>query len=201
MDRISAIAAGVVVALGLGAGGYLWVTNSAPGSCDGSGGRVAGEALIGGPFELTDHTGQRVTDEDIITEPSLVYFGYTFCPDVCPFDVSRNADAIDALALRGISATPVFVTIDPARDDVEQLSWYVEAMHPKMIGLTGTDEEIKAAADQYRAYYAKNGEGEYYLVDHSTLTYLMDDTGFVGFFRRNLSAEDIADQVACLTDL
>ena len=196
MDRISAIIAGVVLTIGLGAGGYLWYLAAPENTC--SVGSVAGGAEIGGPFSLIDQNGDRVTDTDVITEPSLVYFGYTFCPDVCPFDVTRNVEAVDLLAEKGISATPIFITVDPERDIYEDLWFYAEAMHPKMIALTGTPEDIKAAADQYRAVYAKNGEGEDYLVDHSTFTYLMDPDGFQGFFRRNLYAEEIADQVACI---
>ncbi|MEM0977340.1 MAG: SCO family protein [Pseudomonadota bacterium] len=196
MDRISAIAATAVVMIGLAAGGYLWFSASSENMC--SPGQVAGEALIGGPFTLTDQTGARVTEADVFTEPSLVYFGYTFCPDVCPFDVSRNVEVIELLEERGVLATPVFVTIDPERDTVENLLYYSEAMHPKMIALTGSLEDIKSAADAYRVIFQKNGEGEDYLVDHSTFTYLMDENGFQGFFRRTMSVEEIADQVQCI---
>ena len=93
----------------------------------------------GGPFELVNAQGETVTDADVFTEPSLVYFGYTFCPDVCPFDVSRNAEAVDLLAERGISVTPVFISIDPERDTPEVVGEYAEVMHEKAIGLSGKD--------------------------------------------------------------
>jgi len=198
MDRLSAIIASVMVVVGVGAGGTMWYLTKSPNECVG-GGNVAGEALIGGPFELTNQFNERVTEQDVITGPSLVYFGFTYCPDVCPFDMERNVATVDLLAEEGLSVRPVFVTVDPERDDVQSLLYYSEAMHPDMIALTGSPDEIRSAADAYRAYYKKNGEGEDYLIDHSTFTYLMDETGFLGFFRRNLLPEEMADQVACLT--
>ena len=160
---------------------------------------AGGSAAIGGPFELVDHKGRAVTEKDVIVEPSLIYFGYTFCPDVCPFDTVRNAEAIDLLAAQGLSATPVFISIDPERDTPEALDAYVENIHPKMVGLTGTEEQVKAASKAYRTYYKRhNDDLEYYIVDHSTQTYLMlPDHGFVEFFNRNTSAEKIAETAAC----
>ena len=160
---------------------------------------AGGSAAIGGPFELVDHKGRAVTEKDVIVEPSLIYFGYTFCPDVCPFDTVRNAEAIDLLAAQGLSATPVFISIDPERDTPEALDAYVENIHPKMVGLTGTEEQVKAASKAYRTYYKRhNDHPEYYIVDHSTQTYLMlPDHGFVEFFNRNTSAEKIAETAAC----
>ncbi|MEM9715128.1 MAG: SCO family protein [Pseudomonadota bacterium] len=199
MDRLSAIIASAVVAVGLGAGASIWLMMPGDNQC--SAGQVAGDALIGGPFELTNQFGERVTDQEVITEPSLVYFGYIFCPDVCPFDVARNAEAIDILAERGISATPVFITIDPERDTVEEMNHYAAAMHERMIALTGTEEEIASAASAYRAVYQRRetDDPDFYLVDHSTFTYFMDPDGFQGFFRRTMTAEEIADEVECIT--
>ena len=160
---------------------------------------AGGSAAIGGPFELVDHKGRAVTGQDVIVEPSLIYFGYTFCPDVCPFDTVRNAEAVDLLAAQGLSATPIFISIDPERDTPEALDAYVENIHPKMVGLTGTEEQVKAASKAYRTYYKRhNDDLEYYIVDHSTQTYLMlPDHGFVEFFNRNTSAEQIAETAAC----
>lgn len=164
-------------------------------------GAVAGD--IGGPFELVNSAGVTVSDADIVTEPVLLYFGYSFCPDVCPFDVARNAEAVDILAERGIDVTPVFVSVDPARDTPEQVGAYAEAMHPDMIGLTGTPEQVKAAADAFRVFYRvpENPEDEFYIVDHTTFTYLlMPGEGFVEYFRRELSSTDMADRVACFAE-
>lgn len=154
---------------------------------------------IGGPIELVDTSGATVTDKDIFTEPTLVYFGYTFCPDVCPLDVSRNVEAIDVLAERGLSATPVFITIDPARDTVDVMSDYASNMHDKMIALTGTEAQIDAASKAYKTYFKRHkDQGEDYLVDHSTFTYLvLPKHGFVEFFRRDVPPEAMADRVAC----
>ena len=160
---------------------------------------VAGGADLGGPFELVNAEGKTVTDADVITEPSLIYFGYTFCPDVCPLDVDRNASAVDVLAERGMSVTPVFISIDPARDTPEVVGEFAANMHPKMIGLTGSPEQVAAASAAYRTYYkAHEADDEYYLVDHSTFSYLvMPGEGFVDFFRRDVTPEKMADKIAC----
>ena len=163
-------------------------------------GQIAGGAgSIGGPFTLVDGQGRAVTDKDVITEPTLVYFGYTSCPDVCPLDNLRNSEAVDILEERGISVTPIFITIDPDRDSAQVMADYARNMHPKMIGLTGTPDQIRQAAQAYRVFYRKqDGGGDYYLVDHSTFTYLvLPGTGFVDFFRRETTAEEMADRVAC----
>lgn len=157
---------------------------------------------IGGPFELLNAEGQTVADTDVITEPTLVYFGYTFCPDVCPLDTARNAEAVDLLAERRVSSTPVFITIDPKRDTPEVVGEYAENMHEKMIGLSGSAEQIKAASQAYKTYYKEQpGDEDYYLVDHSTFTYLvLPAHGVVEFFRRESTAEQIADTVQCYAD-
>ena len=135
---------------------------------------AGGVGQIGGPFSLLDSGGKTVTDADVITAPSLVYFGYTFCPDVCPMDTIRNAEAVDVLEENGKITTPVFISIDPKRDTPEVVGDYAEAIHPRMIGLTGTADQVKAASRAYRTYYkAHDGDDEYYLVYHSTMTYLV----------------------------
>ncbi len=157
---------------------------------------------MGGPFELVNSAGQTVTDTDVITEPSLIYFGYTFCPDVCPLDVARNATAIDILEERGMSVTPVFISIDPARDTPETVGEFADNMHPKMIGLTGSAEQVAAASAAYRTYYkAHEAKDEFYLVDHSTFSYLvMPGEGFVDFFRRDVSPDQMADKIGCFIE-
>jgi protein SCO1/2 len=165
--------------------------------------QIAGGAdTIGGAFELVNAKGETVTDKDVITEPSIVYFGYTFCPDVCPMDSARNADAVDVLAERGISATPVFISIDPDRDTPEAVGDFAANLHEKMIGLTGSLEQVKAASKAYKTYFKKNeGDEDYYLVDHSTFSYLvLPEEGFVEFFRRDETAEQMADKAACFIE-
>lgn len=162
------------------------------------GGQVAGGA-IGGPFTLVDQTGTTVTDAQVLTNPSLVYFGYTFCPDVCPLDNARNAEAVDILEEMGLEVTPVFISVDPKRDTPEVLADFAEIMHPRMIALSGTEEQVKTAVNAYKAYFKANeAEDDYYLVDHSTFTYLMlPGTGFVDFFKRDITADQMAEKVAC----
>lgn len=163
---------------------------------------AGGVGQIGGPFNLLDSAGKTVTDADVITAPSLVYFGYTFCPDVCPMDTIRNAEAVDELEENGKTATPVFISIDPKRDTPEVVGDYAEAIHPRMIGLTGSPEQVKAASRAYRTYYkAHDDDDEYYLVDHSTMTYLvLPEHGVVEFFRRDVGPEALAAKAACFID-
>ncbi len=156
-------------------------------------------AAIGGPFELTAHTGERMTSDALIDRPTLVYFGYTFCPDICPIDVQIMAETVDLLAERNIEVRPLFVTIDPDRDTAEELAYYAEALHPTMIALTGTEDEIRAAADAYKVYYEKvevEGSAAGYLMNHTGYTYLMTpEKGLSALFRRGFSAEQIANDV------
>lgn len=164
---------------------------------------AGGAGALGAPFTLTDETGTRVTDKQVFAKPSLLYMGYTFCPDVCPLDSARNAAAVDILESRGIEATPVFISVDPRRDTPEVLASFTDAMHPRMIGLTGTGDEVDAVAKAWRYYFKINDETDKtdYLVDHMTNTYLvLPDHGTVEFFNRDVSPEDMADRVACFVD-
>ena len=157
-----------------------------------------GKSTIGGPFTLVNKDGQTVTDKDVLTKPSLVYFGYTYCPDVCPADAARNAEAVDLLAAKGLDVTPVFISIDPERDTPAVVGDFADYMHERMIGLTGSAEQVKAAATAYKVYYRKNGEGEDYLMDHSTFTYLtLPNHGFVDIFRHGMPADEMTSAVAC----
>ncbi len=163
---------------------------------------AGGAAAIGGPFELVDASGTTVTDADVITSPSLLYFGYTFCPDVCPLDVARNAEAVDLLAEEGLDLTPVFISIDPDRDTPEVVGDFAANMHPEMIGLTGSHDQIAAASKAYKTYYRKReGDPDYYLVDHSTSSYLVfPEEGFIQFFDRSLRPDQMAGQIACFLE-
>lgn len=165
-------------------------------------GNVAGGGSIGGPFTLISETGETVTDNDVLTKPSLVYFGYTFCPDVCPMDAARNAEAVEILAERGYDVQPVFISIDPERDTPEVLTEWTDYLHPDMLGLTGSPEQVKAASQAYRTYYKRQpSDDEFYLVDHSVFTYLMmPEVGFVEFFGRDPTGEQMAERTACFID-
>lgn len=194
MSKYAAIVASVAVILGLAVAGAVVMYGQGR-EC--GAGVIAGEATIGGPFTLVNAQGQTVTDKDVITGPSLIYFGFTFCPDVCPLDTARNAAAIDILEERGLLVTPVFISVDPDRDTPEVVGEWARLMHPRMVGLTGSPEQVAAASKAYKTYYRKNGDGDDYLVDHSTFTYLVGPEGFVDFFRRDETPEQVADRVMC----
>lgn len=198
MSRLYAGVAALALAVIVGATA-LYTTLRTPDSCGGNA-VAGGTAAIGGPFELVAPDGRLVTEADVIDRPALVYFGYTFCPDVCPFDVARNAIAVDLLEERGIDVRPVFISVDPERDTPEVMASYAEDMHPKMVALTGSADQVKGAAQAYKAYYARGtGEGEFYLMDHSTFTYLMlPGEGLATYFGRDTSPEEMAEQTACL---
>lgn len=195
------IVAGALAAAAAG-GAVWWLSRPATdafGACSTS--SVAG-ATIGGDFTLVDETGTTVTATDVFTKPTLLYFGYTFCPDVCPTDSARNAEALDLLQERGYDAQAVFVSIDPERDTVERVREFTDFFHDDMIGLTGSPEQVAVASKAYKTFYAKQDTGdEYYLMDHSTFTYLvLPEEGFVQFFRRENTPQVIADTTACFID-
>ena len=121
---------------------------------------AAQAASIGGPFELVDHTGQTVTEESFDDRHLLVYFGYADCPDICPTELLIMGQAVDELGDLGDEVQPLFITVDPARDTVEYLADYVPSFHPRLIGLTGSDEQIHAAAKAYRVFYRLNEPDE-----------------------------------------
>ena len=139
---------------------------------------------IGGPFTLTDQTGQKVSDSEFRGKLMLVSFGYTYCPDVCPTTLSTISEALDALGPNADGIQPIFVTIDPERDTPEVLADYVQHFYPGFVGLTGSADEIAGITKAYRVYYAKaiphgaqtHGAADY-LMDHSTIVYLMDRDG------------------------
>lgn len=202
--RSYAVAAVSVVSIGLVVTYALTMGGGADRFADCRATQIAGGAgVIGGPFTLTDEDGRRVTERDVLTGPSLVYFGYTFCPDVCPTDTARNAEAIDALEEMGHEVTPVFISVDPRRDTPEVLKQWTDIIHPRMIGLTGTPEEIASVARAYKSFYKAPAApaDDYYLVDHMTYTYLMlPEAGFVEFFARDLAPEDLAARAACFIE-
>lgn len=155
-----------------------------------------GQPAIGGPFTLTDHTGKRVTDQDLRGKPTIIYFGYAYCPDVCPTSLLLMQTAVDQLGPQAASRVNlVFITVDPERDTPEALKEYVGQFGPTMIGLTGTAEQVAAAAKAFRVYYQKvpGKDGAPYLMDHSSIFYVMDrNFRFVKHFTHQAKAEDIA---------
>ena len=151
-------------------------------------------SAIGGPFHLVDQEGKTVTDADLRGKWSLVYFGYTHCPDACPTALNDISIALDELGPKRAAVRPVFITVDPERDTSEVLKSYVTSFDAPILALTGTPEEIAQAAKGYRVYYAKHPEvGGDYSMDHSSVIYVMDPEGrFTATFTPESSPEDIA---------
>jgi protein SCO1/2 len=161
--------------------------------------RSLGKALVGGPFSLVDHTGKAVSDKDFRGRHMLVFFGFTFCPDVCPSGLQVMAAALDRLGPKADRIQPIFITIDPERDRPEQLASYVASFHPRLVGLTGSLEAVTAAAKAYRVYFKKakdESSTAEYTFDHTSFIYLMDAKGeYVAHFTHATSPEVIAERL------
>ena len=170
----------------IGSGAFLWLSRS-------GGNNLVG---IGGPFTLENGDGQPVTNKDFLGKYMLVYFGYTFCPDVCPTTLAAITDAMDKLGPESKQIQPVFISVDPARDTPAVVKRYAAAFGPYIVGLTGTPAEVAQAAKEYRVYYKahrpKPGETNY-TVDHSSVIYLMDPKGE---FVAPIPAEETGAQIA-----
>lgn len=153
----------------------------------------------GGPFTLTAHTGEPVSDADFRGKYMLIYFGYSFCPDVCPLELQKMSTALYMLEQEDYDTSllqPVFISVDPERDTVSELADYVQDFHPSLVALTGTLDEIKAVASQYRVYFKKRKEDgvKGYLMDHQSVIMVMDPDGsFNRIFSSITSPQDIAD--------
>ncbi len=181
-----------VVALAAGLLGYriVSVTRPAP---------AASAADVGGPFTLTAHTGARVTEADFRGRPMLVFFGFTYCPDVCPLTLQKLSIALDALDADGDAFQPIMISVDPERDTPEALAAYVDSngFPDQLIGLTGSLDEIRAAAKAYRVHFEKSEDPDStasYTVDHTSIIYLMDDEGrFVKPFTHAQTPAQIAE--------
>jgi len=167
-----------------------------PSSDDANGG-----VPIGGPFSLINQDGARVTDADFAGRPMVIYFGFTYCPDVCPLSLNKLAIALEIVGDEADAFQPILITIDPERDTPEQLALYV-ASHgfpEHLVGLTGTLEEIQAVADAYRVYFSKVNSPDTaadYLMDHTSVLYLMDANGrFADAFTHASTPQEIAERL------
>jgi protein SCO1/2 len=148
---------------------------------------------IGGSFTLTNHRGEPTTNADLRGKLKLIYFGFSYCPDICPTDLYDITLALNRLSPnQAAKVQPVFITIDPERDTPEVLADYLTLFHPSFLGLTGTPEQIADVAAKFRVYYAKVPHDDTYLLNHSAFTYLFDAEGnFLHFFRHSDDAEAI----------
>ena len=180
----------VVAVLIMGTGAFVWLNGGGSAS------------LVGGPFTLEDGAGKQVSDRDFRGKYMLVYFGYTFCPDVCPTTLNEVADALDHLGVKANELQPIFITVDPKRDTPAVVKQYTAAFSPKLIGLTGTPEQIAAVAKAYRVYYAEHRTGpgpNDYSMDHSSVLYLMGPDGkFIAPVRADESGTDMAADLSKL---
>eukprot|EP00171_Calliarthron_tuberculosum_P014735 IDg14735t1 len=168
--------------------------------------RSVGRASIGGPFELVGGDGKSITEELLLGHWSLIYFGFTECPDICPAELSKVGEALGILEGHGVRVaskpseadlTPIFISVDPERDTPEKADEYAKCFHEHFVGLSGSEEQVKKTAKAYRVYYTKDDdEAEDYLVDHSIITYLMDENGeFSEFYGKNVSAVEMAARI------
>jgi len=154
---------------------------------------------VGGPFDLIDHTGRRRTDADFRGKLVVIYFGYTHCPDVCPTTLSDIAQALDQLGPVASQIQPLFVTVDPERDDPATMRDYTQAFGTRILGLTGSPAQIAAIAKAYHVYYAKHPEGAGYSMDHSAIVYVMRPDGTpAGFLTPDIGAPAIADKLKAI---
>ena len=159
-----------------------------------------GQPAIGGPFSLINQFGEDVTDKDFLGKYVLLFFGYTYCPDICPTTLTNITEALDLLGETGKSIVPIFITVDPARDTVAHLREYSKFFHPRLVALTGTQEQIRSVSKLYRVYFSKSKEHKDdafdYLMDHSGITYLMGPDGkFISHFSHGLEPDLLAKRI------
>ena len=183
------LAAGLVILAGLG-GMLFWQAGAA---------RPQAEAQLGGPFHMVDQDGRPVDQSILNGRWSAVFFGYTYCPDVCPATLQALGQASKRLGDKARTLQIVFVSIDPARDTPKMMKDYIEAqaIPVRTIGLTGSPAQVAAIAKAYRVYYAKVGTGRDYSMDHTALVYLMDPTGhFAAPLSHDMAPDRIAQEIA-----
>ena len=159
--------------------------------------KSVGKASIGGPFSLLDQEGNPKTDKDFLGEWILIYFGFTFCPDICPEELEKIGDVIDRLDKMELipKVYPLFISVDPIRDSPEKVKEYLKDFHPALIGLTGSPEQVDQVAKNYRVYYSqsKPDSDNDYLVDHTIITYLVNPKGeFVDYYGKNKTVAQVS---------
>ena len=190
---------GLIIAVILAVAGFAWISLSGWLAQDGDGNSGTGEVSIGGPFSLTDQNGRAVTEKDYLGKLQLIYFGFTSCPDICPTALQTVAIALDELGADAGKVAPILISVDPERDTPAVMKDYVASFHESMVGLTGTPEQVAAAAKAFRVYYQKvqlPGSSLGYSIDHSGFLYLMGRDGkYLAHFRHNSAPEDIVKKL------
>ncbi len=160
---------------------------------------TVGKAQVGGPFKLVDQTGKTVTDQSFRGHPLLVLFGFTSCPEVCPTELQLAAAALDKLGPRAEKLVTLFISLDPERDTPQRLGEYVKSFHPRIVGLTGSPEDVASVAKAYRVYFKKvpdEKSPDGYTIDHSAIFYLMDGSGeFVTHLPYTTSVDRLVAQI------
>lgn len=159
---------------------------------------ATGKALVGGPFSLVDGTGKRVTEKDFAGRKMLVFFGFTSCPDVCPGGLQVIASALEKLGTKSDKVAPLFITLDPERDTPAKVAEYAKSFSPKLTGLSGTPEEVTAAAKAYRVYYKKvpGSDASTYTLDHTSIIYLMDESGqYLAHYPYPVTVDELAKRL------
>ena len=153
-------------------------------------------------FNLIHEDGYKISRKKLINQPSLIYFGYTFCPDICPFDLMRNSQVVDLLLDEDIKIKPLFVTLDPKRDTLEILKEYTDFHHKDMIGLTGSNEQIDTIKKIFMIYsQMPNNISDDYIINHSTFSYfILPDKGLITYFTRNDNIEKISNTIKCILE-
>ncbi|MDR3500784.1 MAG: SCO family protein [Parvibaculum sp.] len=205
MTPIRTIALVAAFALAIVAAVWLWRSGDGLAVNKGASGEAGqaqgtGKPLVGGPFAMTDQNGKPVTDQTFRGRYMLIYFGFTFCPDVCPTELQVMAGAMQKLGAKAEKVQPIFVTIDPDRDTPAVLAQYVKQFDPRLIGLTGTAAQTAAIAKAYRVFYEKVKDEQNaadYSMDHSSIVYLMGpDGGFLAFFPPATGPDEMAAKIA-----
>lgn len=160
--------------------------------------RSLGKAAIGGPFELVDQDGKTRTNKDFLGQWVVLYFGFSHCPDVCPDEMEKMVKALELIKKQTKEKVqPLFITVDPARDDPSVLKGYLREFSEDIIGLTGNEEQVKQASKSYRVYYSAGPKADNdYIVDHTIIMYLIDPEGqFVDYYGQNKTAEEVANGI------
>ena len=180
----------IFIALVVGLTYNMWYVKNA--GLNGTGPTVQ----LGGPFELIDQNGRKVRDTDFDDKIKIIYFGYTYCPDICPTGLATISEALNQLGSGATEVKPIFITLDPKRDSVEVMADYHQHFHKSFSYLTGTEKQINSVAKLYRIYHQKREAGDSlnYLIDHSTISYVMSKSGqYQAHFDQNASPEFIVN--------